>query len=808
MAYRVTDPLRPSGPRDRRDAVLLACPDEDARARLEALLEEEDLLVISCETAVEAERRLAGARPDLLVLWAAFEEAEVLRLLERVRQDGEGRRVPALVLADDAGTRLRAYSVGADDVARTSVSAPEFRARVRVRLERRPVPRDRMVVDTVTGALTEAAFEGRLVHEVERVGRGGRPGAVAYLSLHELPALEARLGARARDEVLAQLVEVIEDDGRKLDVVGLSRGHLALLMPNTPPKGAQTRLERLTKKIAKLKIDVDGAPHRLTPSLGYAASLPGVGAEELKDRAWAAALHAGEQLDLHPVRWRSELTKTSGERSGARRFLARLRTPLQVGFGQLLCFGLPFFTYVTMDRLGLDVTGVAFIVLVVALAITAMAIMLECRAAMRRPEPPPRPEGELPPASAVIAAYLPNESRTVVETVEAFLAQDYPDLQVILAYNTPEPLPVEEILREIADHDPRFVPLRVEGSVSKAQNVNAALASVTGEFVGIFDADHHPAPGSFERAWRWLSSGVDVVQGHCVVRNGGDSWVTRLVAAEFEAIYAVSHPGRARLHGFGIFGGSNGYWRRDVLERTRLRSFMLTEDIDSSLRVIRAGGRIVSDPGLVSTELAPDTPRALWNQRMRWAQGWSQVAMKHLHAALKTPGLTLRQKLGCLQLLGWRELYPWVSLQTLTILLFWTVRGDPPADWFIPVFVFTTLLTFFAGPVQSFTAWKLAHPSVKQHTRWFLFFGVVSQLAYVEVKNVISRTAHIKEAMRERRWKVTPRAVPSVPLPPAPDPLRPSRSLDVAVPRQPVVAAGGRSTANGSVTASSRETKR
>jgi cellulose synthase/poly-beta-1,6-N-acetylglucosamine synthase-like glycosyltransferase/GGDEF domain-containing protein len=804
MTQRATDLARLPG--DRRDAVLLVCPDDAARVRFEALLEEEDLLVMSCETAADAERHLAGARPDLLVLWAPFEEAEVLRLLERVRQDGEGRRVPALVLADDAGTRLRAYAVGADDVARTAIVSEEFRARVRVRLERRPVPRDRMVVDTVTGALTEAAFEGRLIHEAERVGRGGRPGAVAYLSLHELPALEARLGARARDEVLAQLVEVIEEDGRKLDLVGLSRGHLALLMPNTPAKGAQTRLERLAKKISKLKVDVDGSPVRLTPSLGYAVSLPGVGVEELKDRAWTAVLHAAEQLDLHPVRWRSELAKGSDDPSGLRRGLARLRTPLQVGFQQLLCFGLPFFTYVAMDRLGLDVTGAAFIVLVVALALTALAIMVECRAAFRRAEPPPLPDGRLPRASAVIAAYLPNESRTVVETVQAFLRQDYPDLQVILAYNTPEPLPVEELLREIAEHDPRFVPLRVEGSVSKAQNVNAALASVTGEFVGIFDADHHPAPGSFERAWRWLSSGVDVVQGHCVVRNGGDSWVTRLVAAEFEAIYAVAHPGRARLHGFGIFGGSNGYWRRDVLERTRLRSFMLTEDIDSSLRVLRAGGRIVSDPGLVSTELAPDTPRALWNQRMRWAQGWSQVAMKHLHAALRSPELTLRQKLGCLQLLGWRELYPWASLQTLTILLFWAVRGDPPADWFIPVFVFTTLLTFSAGPVQSWTAWRLAHPSIKRERRWFLFFGVVSQLAYVEVKNVIARTAHIKEAMRERRWKVTPRAVASIQLPPAPDALRPSRSFDVEV--QPLAAAGGLSTANGSVTASSRETKR
>jgi hypothetical protein len=101
------------------------------------------------------------------------------------------------------------------------------------------------------------------------------------------------------------------------------------------------------------------------------------------------------------------------------------------------------------------------------------------------------------------------------------------------------------------------------------------------------------------------------------------------------------------------------------------------------------------------------------------------------------------------------------------------------------------LLTFSAGPVQAYTAWRCAHPSVRKHWRWFVFFGLVSQLAYVEVKNVIARTAHIKEAMRERRWKVTPRAVPRVQAPEA----------------QPV-AAGGRSTANGSVTSSLCEVKR
>jgi cellulose synthase/poly-beta-1,6-N-acetylglucosamine synthase-like glycosyltransferase/GGDEF domain-containing protein len=758
----------------RHDAVLLMSADGTLTARVERLLEAEGSLAVACRNPGEAAWRIEEAVPDLVVLDALGDEVDALSLLQELREDPVTEAVPALVLAEggDSTTRLRAFALGADDVVRRNVGDAELAARIGVRLDRRPVPRERLVTDPVTGALTEAAFKVQLEKEVERMNREGRPGSLAYLSLHELPDIQARLGSRARDELLAQIVKAIEADGRKLDMVGLSRGQIALLLPGTPPAGAQVRLERLSRKLYEQEFTVGGSGHRFTPALGYVTSAGKIDSEELKERAWIALMHATEQLDLYPARWRPDLSRQDeAEANGLRGRLKLLRTPLQVTFQQILCFGIPLGFYFALDRLGFDVTGAVYLAIVIALGLTALTIVAESIAAFGRVEPPPLDDRAPPPASAIIAAYLPNEAETVVETVEAFLRQDYPDLQIVLAYNTPRSLPVEKELRKIAARDPRFEPLRIEGSASKAQNVNAALARVRGEFVGIFDADHHPAPGSFLRAWRWLAAEADVVQGHCVVRNGSEKALTRVVAAEFEAMYAVTHPGRARLHGFGIFGGSNGYWRREMIERTRMRSFMLTEDIDSSLRVLRAGGRIVSDRGLVSTELAPDRVAALWNQRMRWAQGWSQVALRHLWAALRNRELTLRQRLGCLHLLGWRELFPWLSLQTLAILAFWLLRGEPTISWFVPVFVGTTLLTFSAGPVQAFTAWRLSHPSVGRHKSWFVFYGLCSQLFYAEFKNVINRTAHIKEAMRERKWKVTPRAAPVAKLGDATTPL-------------------------------------
>ena len=141
------------------------------------------------------------------------------------------------------------------------------------------------------------------------------------------------------------------------------------------------------------------------------------------------------------------------------------------------------------------------------------------------------------------------------------------------------------------------------------------------------------------------------------------------------------------------------------------------------------------------------------------------MSLGYLFSTLRSRRLSGRQRLGFLYLLGWRELYPWLSLQTYPILAYWFLRGHPPVEWFVPVFVFTTLLTFSSGVAQAWTAWRLATPELRRRGRWFLLFGLCSQLFYSEYKNVIARTAHLKEAMRERKWKVTPRPTREDPSP-------------------------------------------
>jgi cellulose synthase/poly-beta-1,6-N-acetylglucosamine synthase-like glycosyltransferase/GGDEF domain-containing protein len=582
--------------------------------------------------------------------------------------------------------------------------------------------------------------------------------AVASLLIGERERIASRFGRSGLDALLAQVGTCLTPRLRHGEAVRRGQGDaLTLLLEGDDEAELRVRLDGMVHALTRAPFDIGPERVHITPVMGWAAADAGDGrVDTLFDRAAEAAHVAADHLDLVPRRW------TAGARRPARprRVGPGATTLLQVLLTGLVGVVLPFALLMAGRGWGMDLAVPAYVCAVAALVITSGAVWLEGLAARRPAEPPAEPATSYPPASAIIPAYLPNEAATIMETVRAFLRVDYPGrLQVVVAYNTPHELPVEADLRRLAAVDSRVVVLRVPHSSSKAQNVNAALQMVTGAFTAIYDADHHPEPDAFRRAWRWLSHGADVVQGHCVIRNGAASWVARTVAVEFESIYAVSHPGRGRLHGFGLFCGSNGFWRTSLLRQIRMRSEMLTEDIDSSIRVLLRGRRLVNDPALRSRELAPATLGALWHQRIRWAQGWFQVSRRYLGVGLRSPALGVRGKLGLLFLLGWREIHPWLSLQIIPVLAYLVWRdGVGGVGAWLPVCVLTSLWALSVGPGQVLLAYCLGDAQVRRHRWWFLAYLAVSMLFYTELKNLIARTAHLKELTGERRWIVTPRA--------------------------------------------------
>jgi len=749
--------------------VLFVDDDHEMRTLVQLILTREGYQVELALGAAEALDYLSHSTPDLILSDVMMADMDGFTLLENLRNQAKTRHIPVILLTAlaDPGDLVKGMTLGADDFVRKPFQSSELLARVKAKIQRPPMPSEIIPLDIRSGLVKPDQFDAAFKKEFFRSLSNGSEGFLAYLSLSELAVTRERIGMEIGREVWKQVAECIGGDLRPTDIIGLSKGDaLGIVLPDTLQVNAHNLLSTFTRKIINHTFTVGSEKMRLTPSIGYADFHTAKNAQSVQDRARKALAHAADHLDMEPRLFESFMGSPAGKVKvfpfqSARQRLEKLILPFQIGLTLLVGFVLPYFFYLWMDGAGYDITPFAYMVVTISLILTALLIWLEGFYALKKNPIPEECGSPYPPASAIIAAYLPNEGATIIDTVEAFLRLEYPaPLQIILAYNTPHDMPIEKELKAIAKRDPRFIPYRIGNSTSKAQNVNSAIAKVTGEFVGIFDADHHPQPDSFTRAWRWLSNGYSIVQGHCAVRNGDSSWVSRLVAVEFEAIYAVSHPGRSRLHQFGIFGGSNGYWKIDLLRETRMHGFMLTEDIDSSIRVMMDGTRIASDPELVSHELAPTSLNALWNQRMRWAQGWHQVSLKHLVRSLVSKHLSLRQKFGALWLLGWREAYPWISMQMFPIILFWIQKynGVEKINWLIPIFVMTTLFTLSVGPGQVFFSYKLSLPEIKQHKGWFLFYFIVGSLFYTEYKNSIARVAQVKEFFKERHWKVTPRS--------------------------------------------------
>jgi cellulose synthase/poly-beta-1,6-N-acetylglucosamine synthase-like glycosyltransferase len=156
----------------------------------------------------------------------------------------------------------------------------------------------------------------------------------------------------------------------------------------------------------------------------------------------------------------------------------------------------------------------------------------------------------------IIVAYLPNEQEIIMDRALYALEQiEYPreKIRINILYNTPRAIePLESELAQLRDKYPHARVIKVPNSTSKADNLNYFLTLDTGsDSISIYDCDHYPHPyGPRWAVERFIADpDTDIVQGRCIVLNSRETFLTSMIAVEFDKIYAVSHPGRATMWG-------------------------------------------------------------------------------------------------------------------------------------------------------------------------------------------------------------------------------------------------------------------
>jgi diguanylate cyclase (GGDEF)-like protein len=122
--------------------------------------------------------------------------------------------------------------------------------------------------DSLTGALTRAAFARRLAEEQHRAARHSRPLALVLVDVDHLQNVNDRGGHAAGDSALLAVASALRE-GRREDLVGRWGGdEFVVLMPDTQPDGA---LQHLQSVLASLRRRTLALGHETTFSAGVVA---------------------------------------------------------------------------------------------------------------------------------------------------------------------------------------------------------------------------------------------------------------------------------------------------------------------------------------------------------------------------------------------------------------------------------------------------------------------------------------------------------------------------------------------------------
>jgi poly-beta-1,6-N-acetyl-D-glucosamine synthase len=246
----------------------------------------------------------------------------------------------------------------------------------------------------------------------------------------------------------------------------------------------------------------------------------------------------------------------------------------------------------------------------------------------------PVPLPDTPPVSVLIPCF--NEEENAEETITHALALDYPELEVI-AINDGSRDRTGEVLERLAARHPRLRVIHLAENQGKAVALRTGALLARHEILVCIDGDAlldrhaaHWLVGHFVR-----HPGVAAVTGNPRIRNRS-TILGRVQVGEFSCIVGTIKRAQKTFGRIFTVSGVITAFRRSAVHQVDYWSTdVLTEDIDITWKLYRAGWDVDFEPRAITWILMPETLRGLWKQRLRWATGGAQTLVKNLDAWLQ-----------------------------------------------------------------------------------------------------------------------------------------------------------------------------
>jgi cellulose synthase/poly-beta-1,6-N-acetylglucosamine synthase-like glycosyltransferase len=274
--------------------------------------------------------------------------------------------------------------------------------------------------------------------------------------------------------------------------------------------------------------------------------------------------------------------------------------------------------------------GGAMAVLLV-IALTSLAWMVDSWRTPRATGQMAFPEPDRPALSFSLIVPARHEQTVLADTVRGLLAQDHPDVEVVVVVGDDDP-ETAAVARSLADRHPR-VTVVVDDSPekNKPKALNRALPHCHGQITGVFDAEDEVAAGLLRHIdATFRATRAHVVQGGVQLMNYRSNWWSLRNTLEYFFWFSSRLHFHAR-NGFIPLGGNTVFVRTDLLRLVGGWDVeCLAEDCELGIRLSVAGARVAVgyDAALATREETPPTLTGLIKQRTRWNQGYLQVLRK------------------------------------------------------------------------------------------------------------------------------------------------------------------------------------
>lgn len=153
--------------------------------------------------------------------------------------------------------------------------------------------------------------------------------------------------------------------------------------------------------------------------------------------------------------------------------------------------------------------------------------------------------------------------------------------------------------------------------------------------VVIFDADNLASKNFLIEMNKKLCEGYKVVQGYLDSKNPKDSWITGSYSIAFWATDRMFQLSRNNIGLSNQLGGTGCCFEMEILKKLGWGATCLTEDLEFTCKLVLNGYKVGWAHDAVIYDEKPLTLAQSWHQRIRWMQGFSDVASRYFFKLLK-----------------------------------------------------------------------------------------------------------------------------------------------------------------------------